>query len=129
MSAHEASSTVHRPIRELICPDLEEPAGSAQEREQSGVASERRKSHRYRRRLPGILVIDGSEHPVICCDIGYGGMRVIAPDAVRVAPGSRVVVRINLGTRSFTDELSVVNSEWTAEGTSMNLSLSDADLS
>ena len=69
------------------------------------------------------MTIDQAEHPVRCVDIGYGGIRVVAPAAVRPAPGKRAVVRFERGGQPYQDELSVVHSEPATDGTVVRLSL------
>lgn len=117
MVEHEATSTSQRPIRELVCPDLEMPIETRKVRE------ERRRHHRFTRRLPGALIVEDAAHPVTCVDIGYGGTQVVAPRRIRVNPGSRVALRIELGTRTFQDEFSVVGGECTTDRTTLHLAL------
>ncbi len=114
MAANRASSRP-RLIRELVCPDIEEPL------KQREIAQERRRSLRYARNLPGTLIVGEAEHPVTCKDIGYGGVRVVAPGTVKVPLGKRVEVRVELGERSFQDEFSVRRCAGTTDGTTLNL--------
>lgn len=115
MTTHAASFASPRPIRELVCPDVEDPKTLDRPDE------ERRHAHRYPRRLPGSIILDEAEYPVTCLDIGYGGMLVDAPRTAKIASGDKVVVRIDLGGTSFQDEFSVVHTEHTAEGTTVHL--------
>ncbi len=115
MSTHAASVAKPRPIRELVCPDVEDPKTRGRPHQ------ERRRAHRYARRLPGRMILDEAEYPVTCLDIGYGGMLVDAPRTAKIASGDKVVVRIDVGGTSFQDEFSVVHTEHTAEGTTVHL--------
>lgn len=99
---HSQAEGPYRPIRELVCPDIEEPVPSGH------VLAERPRYHRYARRLPGTLTAAGVKHPVICRDIGYGGMRVDAPGRVDVKPDQNVSVRVDLNGRVFQDALTVL---------------------
>ncbi len=115
MTTHAALFASPRPIRELACPDVEDPKTRGRPDE------ERRQAHRYPRRLPGFLSLDETEFPVTCLDIGYGGMLVDAPPTAKIALGNKVVVRIDLGGTTFQDEFSVVHTEYRAEGTTVHL--------
>ena len=117
MATGEMASTKHRPIRELVCPDIEEPIG------RPGPHGERRRFHRYARRLPGAMHIQGEEYPITCTDIGYGGVQVESRNTVNAAPGEPAAVQIRLGGRSFRDEFAVVQCDHTAGGTSIHLRL------
>lgn len=102
MAIRDTSSMGCRPIRELVCPHIDEPVGAGQ------AGKERRRTYRYARRLPGTLVVDGMEHPVTCIDIGYGGMRVLVSGRMPLPVGERVVTRIRQGDQLYQDQLSVV---------------------
>ena len=106
-----------RPIRELVCPEIEEPI------DPSAPGTERRQSHRYARHLPGSLILGQAEYPVTCLDIGYGGMLVDAPRMAAVVSGDRAVIRIQLGNKSFQDEFSVVHTERAGQRTTIHLGL------
>lgn len=112
-----AESTKKRAIRDLVCPEIEEPVIRRTE------DSERRRSLRFARHLPGTLITGGQEHPITCVDVGYGGMRVIAPAKISVPAGRQVGVRVQLGSRSFGDVFSVIRTESTAESTAIHLGL------
>ena len=117
MSLNETSTAVLRPIRELVCPDIEDSVDG------SAPGDERRQSRRFTRRLPGAMIVKQAEYPVTCLDIGYGGMLLDAPHTANVALGDRVTVRIELGGKSFEDEFSVVRTERTATGMAVHLGL------
>jgi hypothetical protein len=106
-----------RPIRELICPDIEEPIGGHER------AHERRYGPRFARCLPGVLIIGGIEHPVTCVDIGPGGMGVFAPTAVRPPVGRHAVARIELNGRLFENTFSVAYGGRTADATAVRVGL------
>ena len=111
------STTAVRPLRELICPSLEMPI------EARPPGAERRQEHRFARILPGVLLTDAGETAVTCLDIGYGGVRVLAPTELELTRGTSVGVRINLGRRTFTDDYTVVESEPAPGGTTVHLRL------
>jgi hypothetical protein len=106
-----------RPIRELLCPDAENPI-------RTGTAlDERRKERRYPRQLPGVLIDGDLYHSVWCMDISYAGVKVIAPNALNFAKGKRVQVKIKQATRSFQDEFAVVEMESSPKGTILHLAM------
>jgi hypothetical protein len=124
MTAHDATTLApntlmraHRSVRELVCPDIEEPL--LRER----VTPERRQCYRYARRLPGTLLAVTNEHPVTCRDIGYGGIRVDVPGRVAIKPGQKVTVRIDLQDRTFRDTFCVKNVNPAPEGMALHLAL------
>jgi hypothetical protein len=117
MAIRDTSSMSCRPIRELVCPHIDEPVGAGQ------AGDERRRSYRYARRLPGTLVVDGMEHPVTCIDIGYGGMRVLVSGRMSLPVGERVVVRIRQSSQLYQDQLSVVKCKPAADETMIHLHL------
>ena len=117
MAAHGTSLMARRPIRELVCPDIEEPIGGRE------PVHERRYGPRFARRLPGVLIIDGVEHPVTCVDIGSGGMGVVAPAAVRPNVGRHAVARIELNGRLFENTFSFAYGDRTADGTAIRVGL------
>ena len=117
MVARGVSSLTCQPVRELVCPHLEEP------NQRASGDPERRRNHRYARQLPGVLVLNGCEHPITCVDIGYGGIQVIAPPTLSVTHGTHVIVRFTRDGRSFQDEFSVVHCEHTSDGTVLHLGL------
>jgi hypothetical protein len=117
MDEQQLTSIKERPIRELVMPGLEEPI-------QTGWGGEEwRRCHRFSRRLPAIMTTGRTQHEVTCFDIGYGGIRVVAPSTVKVQPGEHVTVRIIRGSESYLDEFAVVDSEMTGAGNSIHLSL------
>jgi hypothetical protein len=103
------------PIRRLVCPEIEEPISPREPH------AERRRSHRYARRLPGVITARGQEYPITCTDISYGGIGVLAKGAPKVSRDDEVDVRIMLGTKAFRDEFSVVNSRSGPRGTHIHL--------
>jgi hypothetical protein len=124
MTAHDATTLARttlvgsqRSIRELVCPDIEEPLLRAR------VTPERRQCYRYARRLPGMMDTGTARHPVTCCDIGYGGIRVDTPGRVILEPGQRVTVRIDLHGRTFRDTFCVKQVNPAPEGTAVHLAL------
>ncbi|UCE60576.1 MAG: PilZ domain-containing protein [Phycisphaerales bacterium] len=117
MAANELLSSGTRPIRELICPDIEEPAHTGE------LIKERRRCFRYPRRLPGTMTIGDAEHQITCLDIGFGGIHVAAPGAIKIRPGETVSVGIDLGARNFEDEMSVASCQKTPGQTMVHLSM------
>ncbi|HNQ23964.1 MAG TPA: PilZ domain-containing protein [Phycisphaerae bacterium] len=105
------------PIRQLICPDIEEPLPT------TPASPERRAGYRYARHLPGTMTIGKADHRVTCLDIGYGGARVITSGCLQVAPGTPAELRITLGQRSYRDRFAVVQAEPVADGTAVHLAL------
>ena len=117
MNTQDVSPATNAPIRHLICPDLEMHI------EAPPPDAERRHGLRFARRLQGVMTADGRDYPVTCLDIGYGGIRVLAPNEAVVTAGANVGVRIDLGKRTFRDEFAVVGRESTAAGTMVHLAL------
>ena len=107
----------YHPLRELVCPAIELPLQTLE------AARERRQAHRFARRLPGALESGDAEREITCLDIGFGGVRIVAQDSLRLAPGTAVTVTIELGPRVFRDECAVVKCEATAQGTVLHLRL------
>ena len=103
------------PIRQLVCPEIEEPVSPREQHE------ERRRAHRYARRLPGVISIRGRNYPITCMNISYGGIGVLTEDTPEVSQGDEAVVRILLGTKAFRDHFSVVDSRPVPQGTSIHL--------
>ena len=110
MGANDAAAGT-RPIRELVCPDVEESLT------RRTAGAERRRHLRYRRSLLGSLRMRGEIHPIACVDIGYGGMQVRTPWPLEVAIGERVVVCIHQGVQRYEDEFAVAGRELTPEAT------------
>jgi hypothetical protein len=117
MDEQQVTPIKERPIRELVVPGLEEPIQTA------WGGEEWRRCYRFSRRLPAIMTTDRAKHEVTCVDIGYGGIRVVAPITVKVQPGERVTVCISRGSESYLDEFAVVDSQITGAGNSIHLSL------
>ena len=111
------SAIDYHPLRELVCPAIEMPLQSLE------AARERRQAHRFARRLPGALESGDAEQRITCLDIGFGGVRVVASDSLRLEPGTTVTVTIELGPHVFRDECAVVKCEATAQGTVLHLRL------
>lgn len=116
-TASEYDAMTQRPTRELVLSDLEEAAPTAD------VEQERRGSHRYVRQLPGVMTLEGTEHPVTCLDVGYGGLQVKASRRVRPARGHLAGIRINLGPQVYADTCRVVGAESTWRGTRVHLAV------
>lgn len=124
--ANDASVTAYPPmivslgtflIRELLCPAIEQPIAAA------AAGAERRQYSRFARQLPGVLIDGDVYHSVWCVDVSYGGVKVLAPHGLDLAKGKRVLVKIKQGTRSFQDELLIVSTETTPQGTALHLAM------
>ena len=106
-----------RSIRELLCPDVEDAIQT------SVTLDERRKERRYARQLPGVLIDGDIYHSVWCMDVSYAGVKVIAPNALNLTKGQRVLVKIKQAARSFQDEFAVVEMESSPKGTILHLAM------
>jgi hypothetical protein len=117
MSATVSAAAKARSVRELIRPEIEEPAQALP------PLAERRQCKRFARQMPAVLIDGEAYHSVWCADIGYMGVKVVAPHELVLPAGKRVLVKIKQGLRSFQDEFRIVASENTAEGTALHLAL------
>lgn len=117
IAPRKASAVGRCRVRELICPDIEEPLP------RKHTTVERRRCYRYARNLPGTLTVGTKVHQIMCKDIGFGGMRVDMPGRIKFTPDQKVSVRIDLPGRSFEDEFSVRRTNPAPEGTALNLAL------
>jgi hypothetical protein len=117
MTLTMTASTHSRPIRELLHPQIEEPLKTG------AVLAERRQEKRFPRQLAGVLIDGEAYHSVWCVDISYAGLKVVAPTALNLAKGTRVLVKIKQASRSFQDQFAIVDAESTPKGTVLHLTL------
>lgn len=107
-----------RPIRDLIWPDVEQPLPM-----RSG-GEERRRYHRYPRDgCYASLLLSDVAHIVRCVDLGYGGLRVIAPPETPLSLRQHVQIRMNRWARTFEDRYSVRAVAPARDGIAVHLAL------
>lgn len=74
-------------------------------------------------RVEGILIADDGEHPIICLDAAFSGVRVCARDGFVPELGDLVELRINRGSKAFRDDGMVVETSSGPEGTIIHLAM------
>lgn len=106
-----------RPLRELIDPVVDRTVPAAR------TINDRRSALRFRCDLPGTLHIRGTEHPVVCSDLGYSGMCVVSGMEIQPTPGDRVTVDVQHERVLYREDFTIVACKPAAQGTTLHLSL------
>ncbi len=114
----EGLMTVQSPLRSLVDPHTDAPI-------RTQCRQNRRHGHRFPCRIEARMQIGQSECEVECVDVGYEGVKVLAPDDMRPAPGVEVLVTAQTDAGLFGDNLVVTNTEQAAEGTLIHFRLSE----
>lgn len=104
-------------LRDMIMPEMEGALPA------DGETGERRHAHCHERTFEGVLMTEEGDHPILCLDVAFGGVRVCATDGFLPELGELVEIEISQGDNSFRDDCLVVETSQGPDGTIIHLAM------
>ena len=108
-----------KPLRALVDPERDLPLPT------ESRTHARRRSLRFPCMIAARMRIGDIEYDVQCVDVGYEGVGVLAAGDVQPPVGAEAVITARTQTGTYGDNVRVVQTEQTPQGTSIRLKLSN----